>query len=1115
MKHHHRLALALAFALLLLPTGAPVAAQDADDPTPAAQTTPAAESEETWNVNDPPGDWTTITIDTTETTWSDLDVSPDGQTIVFDMLGDLYSVPITGGEATALTDDIAWNFQPRFSPDGSRIAFISDRSGAENLWIMAADGSEPYAVTDEREHLVHTPSWSPDGDFLVIKKGYMSTRSIEGCEIWMVHHSGGGGVQLVERPHGNRDQKTMSEPAFSVDGRYVYFSQDTTSGRVWQYDKDSTGQIFTIQRYDTETGQTETFVSGPGGAIRPTPSPDGAYLAFVKRTPAFTSALYLKDLASGNEWPLYDQLDRDLQETNGTMGNTSAFSWTPDSQSIVFWAGGKIRRIDVESHEVRPIPVHIKVDKRIQAAVRTPVHVAPDEVDVRMLRWVTMSPRGDRVVFQALGHLYVRDLASGRQQRLTNQTDEFEFYPSFSPDGRSIVYTTWNDQQLGSVRIVSAGGGAGETISTTPGHYVEPRFSPDGQRIVYRKIGGGYLLSPRWSIDPGIYTVDVAGGEPSRVTDSGFGARFSPSGERILFMDGVDFTELALKSVNLDGLEERTHLQGAKVTEFSVSPDGRWVAFTQQFNAWVAPLLMTGQKVAIGSSTTSYPIKQVSRRAGENLHWSGDSRTLFWANGATLYSRDLRDAFSFLEGAPDELPEPVEEGIDLGFRVPADTPQGTIALTGGRIVTMRNADTAQEVIESGVVLVEGNRIAAVGSAEEVAIPGSAVTVDVSGKTIIPGLVDVHAHGAASRSQITPQQNWGYFANLAFGVTTTHDPSNDTASIFSAAELQRSGAIVGPRLFSTGRILYGAYSPGATAQIDSLDDARFHLRRLRDVGAISVKSYNQPRRDQRQQVLAAARELEVLVVPEGGAKFQTNMTQVVDGHTGIEHAIPLATAYNDVRQLWSQTDVGYTPTFVVAYGGLSGENYWYDRTNVWENEHLMRYTPRRLVEPRAIRRRKAPDAHYNHIHVARFAKELRDEGVDVLIGAHGQRDGLAAHWEMWMMEQGGFTPWEAIRGATADGARYLGMDGDIGSIEVGKLADLAIIEGNPVVDIRQSEHVTHTMINGRLYETETMNQIAPDEVERDEFFFERSGGDTIHPSTVAWIEELRRTHGWDH
>ena len=844
----HTAALTVLVALTQL-AAPPVAADDAE----------AGESE-SWSVSEPSGEWRTITIDTTETTWSNLDVSPDGSTIVFDALGDIFTVPIEGGEATALTSGIEWSYQPRYSPDGSSIAFVSDRAGGDNLWIMNADGSEPRAVTSESEHLVHNPAWSPDGRYLVAKKSFMSRRSIAAGEIWLFHagHEGGG-LQLTERPHGDDDQKNQAEPVFSVDGRQVFFSQDVTPGRVWQYGKDATGEIFVIQRLDLATGDVDRFVTGAGGAVRPTPSPDGRYLAFIKRARDLESAIYLKDLDSGREWAIYDRFERDLQETSGTEGNAPAIAWTPDSASIVFWTGGGFHRIDVESRAVTDIPVHLTKEMRIQETLRRPVEVAPESFRVRMPRWPIVSPDGSQAVFQALGVLWSKALPDGTPRRLTSQQDHFEMFPAFSPDGASIAYTTWDDEEQGSVRVVAAGGGEGRVLTSRPGNYVEPAFSPDSRLVAFRQIGGGYLLSPLWSLDTGLYTIPAAGGEATHVSDSGFRPRFTPDGRRIYFVASGD-KGLVLKSVDLEGRDERSHAEGSNMMELAVSPDGRWIAFVDDYQAYIAPLAAAGRAVSLTKGTKSIPVRKLSGRAGDFLAWQ-DSGTVTWSRGPVLYRRSLDEAFSFIEGAPEELPEPLEEGIDLGFDVEPDVPSGTIALVGGRVVTLRDAmsgseEEVAEVIEDGVVVVSDNRIVAVGARGEIDVPAEAHVADVTGKTIVPGFIDAHAHGGHGRGDIIPQQNWMQYSNLAFGITTIHDPSNDTHTIFAASELHKAGRIVGPRVFSTGTILYGAKGPGAHVDVDSLDDARFHIQRMKDVGAISVKSYQLPRRDSRQLLVAA-------------------------------------------------------------------------------------------------------------------------------------------------------------------------------------------------------------------------------------------------------------------
>ena len=1045
----------------------------------------AEESKSKWDVDHPPGEASQVALDTRTGTWMSVDVSPDGKQIVFDLLGDLYALPIGGGEAKALTHSIAWESQARFSPNGKQLAFMSDAGGGENVWLLNVDSGNARALTNEDFRLLNNPIWHPNGEYIAARKHYAGTRSLGSGEIWLYHIGGGKGVQLNEKPNW---QKDLGEPAFSPDGKHLYFSQDTTPGNTFQYNKDSNGQIFEIQRLTLSDGKIEAFVSGPGGAVRPTPSRDGKYLAFVRRV-RNQSTLFLKDLNTGREWPVWPHLERDMQEAWSVHGVYPGFAWTPDSKRIVVWAQGKLWNVDAFSGAAQEIPFRVKDTREIRKAIRVPVEVAPANVDVKMLRWVNVSPDGSRVIYSALGSLYSKALPNGAPTRLTKAQDRFEFYPNFSRDGRAVVFVAWNDESLGAVVKLDLRSGRETRLTPQPGKYSEPRFSPDGKTVVYVKGRGNDLLSPWYGLDPGVYAVGADGkSAPRKIADRGAAPQFGADNEHVYITEfGVEKEVdlyAKLQRVKLDRSEKVEVAKSEFASEFALSPDGKWLAFAERYHAYITPMPPVGKSIPISAKLEQAPVQQLDVNAGEYLHWSGDSRRVYFALGNELFTRELKDEFTSMPDAPAEAAKPSERGASIGFTIGADAPSAVTAIVGARIVTMRG----DEVIDDGAIIVRGNRIAAVGKRGQVQIPANATRIDASGKTIVPGLIDVHWHGSMGEDGFIPQQSWVNYASLAFGVTTLHDPSNDSQEVFTSAEMQRAGKLVAPRIFSTGRILYGAKAR-YTAVVNGLDDALTHLKRQRAYGAITVKSYNQPRRDQRQQILEAARQTNMMVVPEGASLFDWNMSMVVDGHTGVEHAIPVANVYDDVKQLWSATQVGYTPTFVVGYGGLDGEHYWYARTDVWRHPLLSRYVPRAVLTPRSVRRETAPDEDFNIVNVARAATELQRAGVPVNIGAHGQREGLGAHWEMWTAALGGMTPMEALRMATLNGARYLGMDRDIGSLEAGKLADLVVIDGDVLADIRNSDKVTHVMLNGRLYDSATMNEIGATPRARKPFFFE--------------------------
>ena len=1034
---------------------------------------------------------------TTEGTWMNLDVSPDGKTIVFDMLGDIYSMPITGGKANVLRAGIPFEIQPRFSPDGKHISFTSDAGGGDNIWVMKADGTDAKQVTKEDFMLVNNAAWMPDGNYLVAKKHFTSQRSMGAGEMWQYHMSGGTGVQLTKRKN---DQQDVNEPVVSPDGKYMYYSEDMYPGGFFQYNKDPNKEIFVINRYDFETGKTDQVTGGPGGAARPQISRDGKMLAFVKRVRTAT-VLYIQNLETGEEYPLYDKLDKDQQTAWTLFGVYPNFSWMPSNDAIVFWAGGHIQKIDIKTLAITPIPFTIDVAIDVADRVHFDTKISDDDFTVKMIRDAVTSPDGKTVVFRALGYLWTKSLPNGTPKRLTNGTD-FEAEPTFSASGKEIIYVTWNDTNLGAIRKVSLDGKTSVKLTTEKGIFRTPTISPDGKMIAYLKEDGNMDQGYAFCKKPGIYTIAAAGGAGKFVYGAGEYPVFTKDGKRIFFQTGgVFFGDLTkeLKSVDLNGKDERTHIKSKYANRLVPSPDNQWIAFTLLHKGYIAPLNINGQTSDLDDKSTAVPVTQLTKDAGISLHWSPDSKSVMYTQGETYYKSDLKDRYTFLEGSPAKVESPTDVGIKIGLTSKVDRPKGRIALTNARIITMEG----DKVIEKGTLIINQNRIEAIGNTGEVTVPADARVYDMTNKTLMPGMVDAHAHVGAFRYGLTVQQNWQFYANLAFGVTTSHDPSSNTESIFTLSEMVKSGAIVGPRIFSTGYILYGA-DGDFKAVVNKLDDARSSIKRTKAFGALSVKSYNQPRREQRQQVLQAAREEGINVVPEGGSTFFTNMSMVIDGHTGIEHNIPVTPVYKDVLELWGKSSVGYTPTLIVNYGGLNAEYYWYQKTNVWENKKLLAFTPRGIIDARSRYRIMAPEEDYqnDHILTSKTAKTLADSGVKVNMGAHGQLQGMGAHWELWSINQGGMSNIETLKTATINPANYIGAGKDIGSLEVGKLADVLVLDKNPLEDIQNSNTIKYTIANGRVYDTQTMNEEGNEPKKRTNFYWENAKYNAAFP----WHEE---------
>ncbi len=833
-------------------------------------------------------------------------------------------------------------------------------------------------------------------------------------------------------------------------------------------------------------GTIETVTGGQGGAFRPQVSRDGKLLAFARRVREKT-VLFIRDLNSGEEWPVYDDLSKDQQEAWAIFGVYTNFNWMPEGNDIVIWTKGKIKRINTKDHTSAVIPFSVTPQIKMAETIRFQQQAAPDSFDVKAIRHIITSTDEKYIVFNATGYLWRKNLPDGKPFRLT-KSNNLEFEPSFSADGKWMTYVTWNDDSKGAVAVmdVSKAGSKPLMITSEKGIYRTPRFSPDGKWVVYCKDSGNDHQGFSFGVNPGIYIIPAKGGPAQLVTKHGNAPYFSADGKRIFFME-AEGEKKSLNSIDTDGKEELNHFTTKYGTSIVPSPDNKWVAFIEFYKVYVSPFLPSGKPMEISGGNKAFPVAQTALDNGLGLHWSADSKKIFWNTGDEYFSAPLNKRFTFLEGSPDSVGLPDSTGIKIGLRMAHDKPDGVIALKGARIVTMNND---RKVIENGTIVITANRITDIGAESDVTIPGGAKVIDVMGKTIIPGLIDVHAHLGTFRQGLSPQKQWSYFANLAYGVTTTHDPSSNSEMVFSQSEMVKSGVMTGPRIFSTGWILYGADGDYKTI-INKREDALSAIKRTHSFGGFSVKSYNQPRRDQRQMLLDAARQLKMNVVPEGGSFFFHNLSMIMDGHTGIEHNLPVAILYNDVLNFWAESKTGYTPTLIVCYGGINGENYFYQKNNVWENEKLLKFTPRFVIDQRSRHRTMIPDKEYEngHILVSQSCKKLADRGVKVNLGAHGQIQGIGAHWELWMLQQGGMSTMQALECATVNGAYYIGMENDLGSLEKGKLADLVVLEKNPLIDIKNTELILYTMANGRLFDAATMNEIGNYDVKRAKFFWE--------------------------
>lgn len=991
----------------------------------------------------------TLQFTTDEGSWISLDVSPDGRTIVFDLLGDLYTILIEGGTATRITSGPGWDAAPRFSPDGQHILFTSDRSGSDHIWTMAADGSAPTRITTNDEYQHTVPAWAPDGKFIALLRTVMRDENPKDELVYM--HTGGGSGRTLVSSRGRG-------PVFSADGRWFYYS-------IFMY-----GQARDeIRRIDRRSGEDVRIVSGYPELYRPMPSRDGRLLAFGALIDG-ERVLVVRDLETRKDRILYRGLDELVAWGDRDLDRLPGYAFTPDGGAIVFAADGRIRRVNIASGETTIIPFTAHVDQTIAELVYFEQSIDDGPVKPRVLHWA--QPAGaDRFIFVAAGKVYVYHAQEGFATPLVDGPDP-QFAPAVSPDGQWVAFVAWNDTLGAEILKAPLAGGSPVRLSQRRGRYQNLSWSNDGKRIaVAEQIEDlnhvstlGYKLL--WlDAESGGPLHWIRDSKPRRIRKAAPRKTFDASGERIYYSE-ADSGSWELWSVKLDGTGPRRIAKSKRADEMIPSPDGRWLAFTERQDVYITPLPSdVHETLNVQGRDGAFPVYRLSTEGGDYIHWIDGGRTIAWSWGNRISRIDLARATA--GGTP------TPTSVTVEFEIPRAKGRGDVLLANARIITMKG----DEVIERGDLLVRNARIVAVGPSGTLQVPADTRTFDMTGKTIVPGFIDLHAHYApsgSSGSDVYPAQNPELLANLAYGVTTWRDPSARAQSTFALAELVETGRTLGPRIFGTGD-LFWALDYVCCGPPDSLDQARARARRMKALGATTLKEKGQTRRQEVQWLVQAAREEGLLLASDPARGPRRELRTIMDGFTTFEHLYAAKPMKKDVIELFVQSGVTYVPTVYVSVA----EHFVTEWEHLHDDAKARRFIPHFRLEREMNNHLELRLPHDRPL--PRYVKEIGDlvrAGGKVGLGSHGQIQGLGAHFELWMMASGGLTPLEALRSATIVGAEALGLKAHLGSLEPGKLADLIVLNENPLDDLHHTTAIAYVMKGGILWEADTLNEVWP-------------------------------------
>ena len=993
-----------------------------------------------------------VSVTVTEGTSMAVSASPDGRSLAIDLQGGIWTLPMSGGTATRVTDEYNDARQPAWSPDGQRIAFQGYRDGGYDIWAVAPDGSGLHQLTwgpyDDRE-----PAWSHDGKRLA----FSSDRGDAGnYNIWTLD------IESHELRQVSKDKADDYMPTWAADDREIaYVSNGNGEQGVYA---SSTGGLNEHKVVVATAGRIDAPSWGPTGAL-------------VYHTLGATTS--------------------QLVSNGKTLtGDENAFpfrvSWVSDSE-FVYVSDGKIRKRSLSGGSAQTIPFSATLTV-------TPASYTKRKRDFdsraprRALGIVrpTLSPDAKQVVFAALGDIYVMPIG-GKPINITSDP-AFDTDPSWSPDGSQIVWASDRGGRLMDLWIYFVRSRTVRRLTNIPTSTLGPSYSPDGKRIAFLDVDGIWGRATPSVVDVAtgavskLYAPIFAPGNPTWSADglriamaalTPYSTRFREGTNQVLTfgsMDSTDAKAAAKESSRLTagmGTVVRTPPKppGTTTTAASVprvikvdpfitpvkhlsidsrvgagpawSPDGTRMAVIYEGLLSVVPVATDGTPLG--------PPRRFTTEMAHAPSWSADGRHVLYQSMDKLRLLDVES------GATSDVP------VDLMYT--QSIPTDRVVVHAGTLVDGKSS-TARTDMDITVV---GNRITAVAPHSAVAHTGGRV-VDASGLTVMPGLIEYHSHlqkdfgGASGR------------AYLAFGITTVRSPGGSPYESVEYRESAEAGVRPGPRVYSTGYLLeWNRVYYNMAVAISSNAHLELELQRAKALQHDLIKSYVRMPDLQQKRIIEFAHAAGIPV--SSHEVFPSSLS----GIDAVEHLGatsrrgyspkqgPLQRTYSDVIQLLAASGMSITPTIALSgaslrkLGDLDPTFRGDERFTIypsWLTSSFTTSAPGAVPVPVPG---GPPTTDSNGSYA--MVMSLMKAGTTILAGTDTP---LAAnlHGELLTFVAAGMTPFQALQTATVNAARVLGLDA--GSIEVGKLADLAIIQGNPLTDITATKNVKHVMANGRVW-----------------------------------------------